>query len=270
MRRILTFLFALALASSAFADAFISEFLANNNGGLTDEDGSTSDWIEIQNNGTTTVNLSGWRLTNDSGDMAKWTFPAVSIAPKGFVVVFASGKNRVNPAANLHTNFKLSAGGGYLALVRADTTVATEFNPYPAQYPDKPYGTVQTVATTTYLAPTAALKYLVPANDTLGTTWTARTFTDTSWTSGTSGVGFESTVPGFALKTVFSNSSIGDLTQAELVLATPSLQASVATVTWPVVNFNDSGAAGNYGSENPPPVLAGGITIASSWRPRRK
>ena len=41
----------------------------------------------------------------------------------------------------LHTNFRLSASGDYLALVRPDGTVASEFTPdYPPQEANISYG----------------------------------------------------------------------------------------------------------------------------------
>ena len=244
---------------SAAQSVVITEFVASNQNGIKDEDGETSDWIEIFNSGTTSANLAGWRLTNDSGDLSKWIFPAVTLDPNGFIVVFASSKNRVNPIQPLHTNFKLSAGGGYLGLVRPDGTISSDFNPYPAQYTDKSYGYQQSVTTTTLVAPGAALKWLVPTNSVpTDATWSTRTFSDTAWTSGYNGVGFQTLVAGWALKTCFSNQSIPSLTQAEAVISTPSLQSSVVSANHPVVNFNDSDAAGNYGSDNPPPALAGG------------
>jgi hypothetical protein len=165
------------------ADVVISEFVANNNTGHVDDDGDRGDWIELYNNGSTVENLSGWRLTDDAADPTKWVFPGVTLEPKGFLIVFASSKDRTNSAAALHTNFKLSADGGYLALVRANGTLATEFNPYPAQYDDRPYGYGHTVTTTTLISPTASLKYLVPTSATPDNpTWTARTFNDTAWT----------------------------------------------------------------------------------------
>ena len=59
----------------------ITEFLAENRDGLADEDGDSSDWIEIQNQGAATVNLDGWSLTDDAGDLSKWFFPAVELLP---------------------------------------------------------------------------------------------------------------------------------------------------------------------------------------------
>ena len=69
----------------------------------------------------------------------KWQLPDVSIAPNGFLVIFASSKDR-NPTNgdNLHTNFNLGAGGEYVALVAADgTTVVSEFGAGGADYPEQ-------------------------------------------------------------------------------------------------------------------------------------
>ena len=122
-------------------DILISEFMASNRRTLRDEDGETSDWIEIRNLGSTAENLSGWFLTDKAKKPTKWKFPpGVLLPPNDFMIVFASAKNRTgNP---LHTNFKLSASGGYLALVRPDErTVASEFAPkYPPQLQDISYG----------------------------------------------------------------------------------------------------------------------------------
>src|ERR1051325_8401917 len=59
-----------------------------------------------------------------------------------FFVVFASGKDRTNPAGKLHTSFQLNADGDYLALVAPDkTTILTEFSPtYPPQFDNVSYG----------------------------------------------------------------------------------------------------------------------------------
>ncbi|RYD75708.1 MAG: lamin tail domain-containing protein, partial [Verrucomicrobiaceae bacterium] len=196
----------LAMAIPASADIIISEFLASNQDGLKDEDGDSSDWIELYNDGTAPVNLAGWRLTDDPADSSKWILPSITLDPRGFLVVFASEKNRAVAGQPLHTNFKLSASGGYLGLIRANGTVASEYNPYPAQYDDRPYGYGQTVTATELVGSSANLRYLVPTSNSPSTaSWTARTFSDGSWGSGKNGVGFESTVSGWLFKTFFSN-----------------------------------------------------------------
>ncbi|MEO5960941.1 MAG: CotH kinase family protein, partial [Opitutaceae bacterium] len=68
-----------------------------------------------------------------------------AIQPNGYLVVFASNKNRRDPSAPLHTNFALSASGEYLGLIKPDgTTVASEYAPsFPPQSEDVSYGTAQ-------------------------------------------------------------------------------------------------------------------------------
>ena len=109
---------------------------------LSDEDNTAQDWIELRNPNAYWLDLAGYRLTDDAASPALWTFPAgARIAPGGFLVVFASGKNRTNPAANLHTNFFLDADGDYLALLSPAGAIIREFAPgYPAQTSGVSYG----------------------------------------------------------------------------------------------------------------------------------
>ncbi len=123
----------------------ISEFVAFNVTGLTDEDGETSDWIEVRNDNPFDFALHGWFLTDDPLDLTKWEFPAVSLSPSGYLLVFASGKDRREVGSFLHANFRLSATGEYLALIRPDGTVAREFAPtFPVQLEDYSYGPTAT------------------------------------------------------------------------------------------------------------------------------
>ena len=127
----------LALGTAAFelpatAQFAITEFMAANNVTLNDEDGDNSDWIEIQNQGVSSANLAGWFLTDTTNNLVQWQFPATNLPPSGYLVVFASGKHRRTPGSPLHTNFKLSAGGEYLALVAPDgTNIVSQFAPLP-------------------------------------------------------------------------------------------------------------------------------------------
>src|SRR5262245_40962799 len=82
----------LALAAPLQAVPIISEFLADNDGGLKDEDGEDQDWIEIYNPDTSPVSMAGWRLTDDPADLSKWVFPNVSIPADGRLIVWASNK----------------------------------------------------------------------------------------------------------------------------------------------------------------------------------
>src|SRR5439155_3238189 len=126
----------------AASQVIISEFMADNTHTLADEDGAFEDWIEIYNAGSNPVNLGGWYLTDNANELTKWRFPGTNLNASGFLVVFASAKQRDMPGAPLHTNFKLSATGEYLALVQPDgVTIATEFAPtFPRQVPDVSFG----------------------------------------------------------------------------------------------------------------------------------
>ncbi|MGJ8723521.1 MAG: lamin tail domain-containing protein [Roseibacillus sp.] len=139
---ILSLTLSLLLLKASYAEVVISEFLTSNSGAsIVDEDLEGSDWIEIHNTGSTSVSLLGYRLTDHSTDLAKWTFPDEPLAADGYLVVFASSKNRQVAGNELHTNFRLSAGGEYLSLLPPTGAALTTFDPsYPTQTEDISYG----------------------------------------------------------------------------------------------------------------------------------
>ena len=133
-------------------DLSITEFMAANHAGLTDEDGQHSDWIEIHNPGRRAVNLAGWSLTDSPNQPDKWAFPDITLDSQAYLLVFASGKDRkpTEPDSYLHTNFKLDQSGEFLGLYN---TFAGEFidiaalavdsqtaEAYPEQLDDVSYG----------------------------------------------------------------------------------------------------------------------------------
>lgn len=99
------------------ASVVINEVMANNGGAVPDDEGKFNDWLELYNPTDENVKLRGWGLSDEANVSAKWVFPDVEIAAKGYLVVFCSGKS--NSAANAefqHTNFKLKAGTDALIL----------------------------------------------------------------------------------------------------------------------------------------------------------
>ena len=135
-----------------FGPVIVNEFVATGNDTLADADGDYPDWIEIHNLSDQPVNLAGWSLTDKEGQAA-WVFPAAELDAGAYLVVFASGKDRTDPAAQLHTNFKLSGDGDYLALQQPDGTVTSEFDPkYPEQHYGYSYGFVA-AGTAEFLSP---------------------------------------------------------------------------------------------------------------------
>ncbi|HSH14685.1 MAG TPA: lamin tail domain-containing protein, partial [Verrucomicrobiae bacterium] len=129
-------------AITGFGAPRITEFMAANDAVLADEDGEYSDWIEIHNPDGAPISLEGYHLTDNAANLDKWTFPAVTLNAGAYLVVFASGKNRADPAGPLHTDFQLSAEGEYLALVAPDgVTVVSAFAPaYPPQFENESFG----------------------------------------------------------------------------------------------------------------------------------
>lgn len=183
-------------ASPPDAPLLITEFVANNTSTLADEEGEFADWIEIHNTGTNTVNLLDWSLTDNPANLTKWRFPSTTLAAKGYLVVFASEKNRRVPGAPLHTNFKLASDGEYLALLRPDGSVASAFAPaYPAQAPNISYGLGKLTVQTTLLETGVLARVLVPIDDVLGLNWVNPDFEDLGWTNGPTGVGYQTTIP---------------------------------------------------------------------------
>jgi hypothetical protein len=119
----------------------ISEFLAINNTGDRDDDDDRSDWIELHNPGSRLVQLEGWALTDRRRQLLRWRFPVVELPAGGYLIVYASGKDRAVTGQPLHASFKLKGEGDYLALVGPDGSVADEFAPaYPKQKSNVSYG----------------------------------------------------------------------------------------------------------------------------------
>jgi hypothetical protein len=127
-------LFCLAFSTTANAQVVINEVLASNTIINEDEDGTYQDWVELRNNGASSVNLDGYGLTDDATLPFKWTFPAVSVPAGGYLLIWCSDKNRTVVGQPLHTNWKISSGGETITLtapggITADTAPATAMLP---------------------------------------------------------------------------------------------------------------------------------------------
>lgn len=127
-------------------DLVINEILCANisTNGLADEDGAQEDWIEIYNRSAQPVNLANWSLSDDPALPGLWTFPARTLNPGQYLIVFASGKDRrpANTSSNLHTNFKLGISGEPLGLYSPDSPrqFVSGFASFPEQRNDVSYG----------------------------------------------------------------------------------------------------------------------------------
>ncbi|MEO0558812.1 MAG: lamin tail domain-containing protein, partial [Bacteroidota bacterium] len=122
MKPVSLFLVLLALASATAASAqsvVVNELLASNTATLADPDfGDYADWIELYNPANSAVDLSGYTLTDDLTEPARWRIPdGTTIPAGGYLILWADGENAIPPTASaLHTDFKLSASGEQVGL----------------------------------------------------------------------------------------------------------------------------------------------------------
>lgn len=174
----------------------ISEFMSLNTRSLIDEDGDSSDWIEIENPDDTAVSLEGWHLTDDPAKPTKWTLPAVTLPPNGYLVIFASNKDRNDPTAILHTNFTLQPSE-FVGLVKPDgTTVASSYDP-PRQLKDVSYG-VGAVGASIVTVPVdrgTNAKFFVPSSDPGAEDWKVSSYNDSAWTTAALAYGWDTSGP---------------------------------------------------------------------------
>ncbi|MCW1915799.1 lamin tail domain-containing protein [Luteolibacter sp. GHJ8] len=180
------------------SNVVISEFVASNSNGLSDENGSKEDWIELHNPTPFPVSLNGWYLTDEAANLKKWKFPNVSLPSKGYLVVFASDKNRRVAGNPLHTNFKLTTAGEYLALVKADgTTISWEYSPsFPEQLQNVSYGVTPVPgAPVSLIAQGAEAQVFIPEGP-LPPMWNGEGYSPgAAWFTVHSGIGYDDTPP---------------------------------------------------------------------------
>jgi hypothetical protein len=118
----------------------INEICPAPRSGLRDEDGELSDWIELKNNSGEPIDLSILALSDNEERPVKWTFPeGALIAPHGYYLIFASGKNRDNPGSIPHSNFSLAAEGETLTLSTRQGQLIDRIT-YPNMPADHSYG----------------------------------------------------------------------------------------------------------------------------------
>lgn len=137
--RVLVSLFAVLL-SSADAVPVINEVMANNESTLADGQGEFDDWVEIYNSGNAAVDLSGYFLSDDAGDVARWQIPLASgvvVLPGERVVLWLDGDTEDGAD---HLPFRLAAEGEVLFLTDPDGVTVVDQVTLPVQHPDISYG----------------------------------------------------------------------------------------------------------------------------------
>ena len=120
---------------------WINELLAKNEAVNVDETGEYDDWIELWNYDQAEVDLANHYLTDKRDNLTKWQFPdsAVQIFPDEYMLIWCDEDQE---DGGLHTNFKLSSGGEFLALVHPDGETIIDSISFPSQAEDISYGRI--------------------------------------------------------------------------------------------------------------------------------
>ncbi|WP_160168183.1 CotH kinase family protein [Rhodopirellula sallentina] len=121
-------------------EIYINEIMADNDATIEDPDEADSfeDWIELYNPGTTSVDLSGFYLTDDAEDPTQWQFPDGStIDTGGYLIIWADDDT---DQGDDHASFKLSAGGESVLLYNTDGETLVDSITFDEQTADVSYG----------------------------------------------------------------------------------------------------------------------------------
>lgn len=117
----------------------INEFLADNKNSLADPAGEHDDWIELYNTSDTAVKLTGRYMTDNPSQLNKWKFATdpLTIGPHQYLLLWCDEQPT---QAGIHTNFKLSKSGEYIAFVDTDGVTILDSLSFGAQTTDISYG----------------------------------------------------------------------------------------------------------------------------------
>ncbi len=91
-------LFLIVIISASWNESFgqslrINELMPSNSSTIKDRDNEFSDWFELKNTGTETLNLSEYFVTDDINNKSQWQFPSHELGSGEIILVFASGKD---------------------------------------------------------------------------------------------------------------------------------------------------------------------------------
>ncbi|GGN01617.1 hypothetical protein GCM10010967_40070 [Dyadobacter beijingensis] len=118
----------------------INELMASNSTSYLDETGSDEDWIELYNAGVTAVDLSGYYVSDDAGELKKFQLPSnagrLTIQPGSFLILWASGLPSRGPR---HIGFGLSGDGEQFILTAPNEAIIDQVS-FTKQRTDVSYG----------------------------------------------------------------------------------------------------------------------------------
>ena len=104
----------------------INEVLQENNFTLIDQDGDRSDWVELYNRSDEAVSLKGYFLSDDASAPFRFALPDQTLAAGDYLVVFLSGKDRVQDG-EIHASFQLASSETEIYLTNANSFTRDTF-----------------------------------------------------------------------------------------------------------------------------------------------
>ncbi|MBT5311615.1 MAG: hypothetical protein HOL38_08535, partial [Verrucomicrobia bacterium] len=120
----------------------LNEILAINDSAVIDPLGRTSDWIEIRNNSTASIDLAGMSLSIDQIEPGQWSFPTgAKLRAKGRLLVWCNGSRdpALGPADYLNTGRSLNGAYGTVCLFNASEQIIDRVS-YGFQVADRSIG----------------------------------------------------------------------------------------------------------------------------------
>jgi len=126
-------------SSTTTENIFINEFLAKNNTVNVDEFSENDDWLELYNNSSDTINLHNHYLSDDLDNLTKWKFSDndILVAPNDYLLIWCDNDESQGV---LHTNFKLSGNGEFIALTNPDGVTVIDTLAFGEQLEDISFG----------------------------------------------------------------------------------------------------------------------------------
>jgi len=142
-----------------------SEIMAINDSATIDPLGRTSDWIEIWNNSSKSIDLTGMSLSIDKIDPGQWTFTeGGNLGAKDRLLVWCNGSRdpSLGPANYLNTGRSLNGSYGTVYLFNASEQIIDSVS-YGFQVSDRSIGRDNNGSWTLLHSPTPGKENTVPA-----------------------------------------------------------------------------------------------------------
>ncbi len=102
----------LEIFATSKAQIVINEYSAANLNTVADNFGKFEDWVELYNAGNSSVDISGYYVSDNPAEPKKWQFPQSTLLnAKSHLVLWCNGRDsvlKVGSVKHFHTNFKLT------------------------------------------------------------------------------------------------------------------------------------------------------------------